>query len=166
MLGWACRRYHKKHAQHVTPKLMFFASRVICGSRSAFWCIRAAKRRRTIFMFGWDRCRYQKKRVRKCYTEIVFLHLMRSTSDIVRSGASRARNVDTLFFMLEWARCGFHKRRAQTHNAKIVCFASGGICGSRIAFWCVRATKCQHAIFHALVLLVQIPQKAHRETLD
>jgi hypothetical protein len=35
---------------------------------------------------------------------------------------------------------------------------------SRSAFWCVRGVKHRHTIFHAQVGLVQIPQKARRDT--
>jgi hypothetical protein len=34
--------------------------------------------------------------------------------------------------------------------------ASGGICGSRSAFWCVQFVKCDRTIFHARVGSVQI----------
>jgi hypothetical protein len=44
-------------------------------------------------------------------------------------------------------------------------FASGGICGSRSAFWCVQGVKRQHTIFHALVGLTQIRQKARCDVL-
>jgi hypothetical protein len=40
-----------------------FAFDGICGSHSAFYYIRGAKRRHTIFNHGWDRCGFHKKRV-------------------------------------------------------------------------------------------------------
>jgi hypothetical protein len=44
-------------------------------------------------------------------------------------------------------------------------FASGGICGSRSAFWCVQGMKRRCAIFHAQVGPVWIWQKARQNTL-
>jgi hypothetical protein len=44
-------------------------------------------------------------------------------------------------------------------------FASGGICGSCTAFWCIQGTKLRCTIFHARVGPVRIRQKAHRDTL-
>jgi hypothetical protein len=42
--------------------------------------------------------------------------------------------------------------------------ASGGICGSRIAFWCICTAKSRCTIFHARVGLVRTPQKSRWET--
>jgi hypothetical protein len=47
---------------------------VICGSRRAFWCIRGAKCRRTMFHARWAPCGYHKKHVSTRYTELVFWH--------------------------------------------------------------------------------------------
>jgi hypothetical protein len=55
---------------------------------------------------------------------------------------------------------GFHKKCVGTRYAKLVFFASGGICESRSAFRCIWDVKCRHTIFHALVGLVRFPQKA------
>jgi ribosomal protein S28E/S33 len=44
-------------------------------------------------------------------------------------------------------------------------FASGGLCGSRSAFRCVRGMKHRHTIFRAQVGPVRIQQKAHQETI-
>jgi hypothetical protein len=46
-----------------------------------------------------------------------------------------------------------------------LCFASGGIFGSRSAFRCVRCVKHRHTIFHGRVGLVQIPEKVYWDTL-
>jgi hypothetical protein len=48
---------------------------------------------------------------------------------------------------------------------RICVFASGGICGSRSAFRCLRGTKYRHTIFHARVGLVQFSKKARRDKL-
>jgi hypothetical protein len=49
MLSWAQCGLHKKHGGTHDAELVFFASGVIYGSRSAIRCVRATKRRCTIF---------------------------------------------------------------------------------------------------------------------
>jgi hypothetical protein len=49
MLWWARCGFHKKRARIHYAELVVFASDGICRSHVAFQCIRAAKRRRTIF---------------------------------------------------------------------------------------------------------------------
>jgi hypothetical protein len=46
-----------------------------------------------------------------------------------------------------------------------LCFAFGGICGSHIAFRCVRGAKRRCTIFHAQVGPIRIPQNVHRDKL-
>jgi hypothetical protein len=77
-----------------------FAYGGICRSRSAFQCIRGAKRRCTIFVLGLDPYRFHKMSARRCYAELVFLHPVGSMAHLVHSGASRAQNIDALFLML------------------------------------------------------------------
>jgi hypothetical protein len=43
------------------------------------------------------------------------------------------------------------------HVMSNLCFASGGICGSRSAFWCVRGVKHQCTIFHTRVGPMRFP---------
>jgi hypothetical protein len=69
----------------------------------------------------------------------------------VRSDVSGVRKADAQFFTLGWARCGSQKKDAGTHHAKIVCFASGVICGSCSAVCASRRVKRQCSIFHARV---------------
>jgi hypothetical protein len=76
----------------------------------------------------------------------------------VHSGAFGVRNVDALFFKLGGPGVVSIKTRRETLRRTCV-FSSGGICGSRTTFRCVRGMKRRHAIFHARVRLVQIQQK-------
>jgi hypothetical protein len=69
----------------------------------------------------------------------------------VHSDVSRVRKADAQFFTLGWARCGSQKKDAGTHHAKIVCFASGVICGSCSKVCASRRVKRQCSIFHARV---------------
>jgi hypothetical protein len=72
---------------------------------------------------------------------------------------------DMCFFMLRWERYRLHKKHVGTRYAEPVFFSSGGIYGSRNAFWCVRGTKHQRTIFHTPVGRVRFPKKVSQETL-
>jgi hypothetical protein len=109
-------------------------------------------------MLGSARGGLQKKRARTRYAELVFLHPMGSVGHLVHSSLSGLRNGDALFFMLGWDRYGFDKKLVGTHYAKICVFASSWICGSRIAFRCIRGVKRHCIIFHARVGQVLIQQ--------
>ena len=98
----------------------FFVSGAICTSRSAFWCVRGAKRQRKYFHAQVDPVRVPQKRAWTRSTELVFLHPELSTGHVVDFGASGARNVNALFFKLRMARGGCHKNRTGTHSAELV----------------------------------------------
>jgi hypothetical protein len=73
-----------------------FASNGICGSRSAFQCVRGAKCHHTIF-HAWDEPVWIPQKVRLNTIRRLFLHLVGSAVHVVHSGASGAQNVDALF---------------------------------------------------------------------
>jgi hypothetical protein len=108
------------------------------------------------FMLRWDRYGFDKKRFRTHYAELVFLHPFGYVGHIVHSGASEVQNVDTLFFMHGWDRYGIHKYCVGTRYTELLFFASGGICGSRGAFWCIRRANHRHNIFQGQVGPVRI----------
>jgi hypothetical protein len=67
-----------------------FAIDGICGSRSAFCCVRAAKHRGIIFLLEWAQYGFFKKSVKTHYIKLVFLHLVGFAGDIAHSGVSGA----------------------------------------------------------------------------
>jgi hypothetical protein len=103
-----------------------------------------------LFMLGWDRYGFKKICIGTRYAEQVFLHPVGSTSHVVQSGASGAQNIDTLFFILGWD-CTHLTKGVSGHVMPNLCFASGGICGSRNAIRCIQGVKHRHTIFHARV---------------
>jgi hypothetical protein len=59
----------------------------------------------------------------------------------------------------------FPQKSASGHVMPMCIFASDEIYGSGRALRCIQAMKCQCTIVHAQVGLVEIAQKAHRDTL-
>jgi hypothetical protein len=66
-----------------------FPSIVICGSRSAFWCVRYMKCRRTIFHARVGLVRFPQTRTETPNTELVFLHPVGSVGEILHSIVTR-----------------------------------------------------------------------------
>jgi hypothetical protein len=75
-----------------------FPSGGICGSHSAFPCVRGVKCEHSIFQLGRPRCSFHKKRAMTRCTELVFFNPVGSAAHVVHSGASGARNINALFF--------------------------------------------------------------------
>jgi hypothetical protein len=106
-----------------------FASGGICRSRSAFRCIRGAKRRHAILHAWVGLVRILENRNGSCYAELMFLHPVGSTGHVVHCGAYGAQNVDAPFFLLVWDRYGYHKKCAGTRYTKPISLLPVGYAG-------------------------------------
>jgi hypothetical protein len=88
MLGWDRYRFDQKRVRTRYAEPVFFAYGGICGSHSAFWCIRGAKHQCTIFYALVGLAGFLKKRTGKIYVELVFLDLVGSAGHVVHSDIS------------------------------------------------------------------------------
>jgi hypothetical protein len=98
MLRWDRYRFHKNtHGTRYT-ELVFFASGVICGSRSAFRCVYVTKCRHTTFYAQVGLVRIpQKVRRDTLHRSCVFAFWgWGVVGHVVHSGVPGPRNVDTL----------------------------------------------------------------------
>jgi hypothetical protein len=72
VLTWAGAVNLKSTPGHIT--LCVFAFGEICGSRSAFRCIRTQNINALFFMIGWAHSGFHRKHVGTRYAELVFFH--------------------------------------------------------------------------------------------
>jgi hypothetical protein len=93
------------------------------------------------FKLGWDQYGFNKKRAETRYAELVFSYPVGSVGHVLHSGAPGKRNMIALFYKLEWDWYGFKKKACWDTLRRTSVFASGGICGSYSAFWCIRGEK-------------------------
>jgi hypothetical protein len=108
------------------------------------------------FMILWDRYRFHKKHAKTHYTEHVFLHPVGSTGHVVHSRAFR-HETPTHYFSCLGANGTNSTKSVLGHITPNLCFASGGICGSRNAFRCVQGTKRRCTISQAQLGPVWFP---------
>jgi hypothetical protein len=134
-----------------------FASGGICGSRSAFRCIRGVKHQHTICYSPVGLVRIPQKSIETRYAKLMFLHPVGSASHVVQTS--------TLYFSCSGG-SGTDSTKSASGKLRHTCiFASGGLCGSRSSFRCVRGAKRQCTICHSRVRPVRIPQKARWDML-
>jgi hypothetical protein len=164
MLGWAGCGFHKKSIGTRYAKLRF-CNRWDLRVRH---CILVRPGRKTstqyFFLFGWAQCGFHKKREVTGCVEVVFLDSVGSAGHVVllvRPGCEMSTH--------HFSCSGGTVQIPQIAHCDTLCktcgSASGGICGSRSAFWFIHGTKCPRNIFPAREGPVQVPQKVHRDTL-
>jgi hypothetical protein len=105
-----------------------------------------------------------KKRIGRRYTELVFLYPIGYAGHVTHSGTSGHESL-THYFSCSGETGTDATITAPRHVTPKCVFASGGIFGSRSAFWCARVAKCRGTIFHARVGAVHIAEKSHWTTL-
>jgi hypothetical protein len=120
MLVWDRYRFQKERDGTRYIKLVFLDPVEYCGSRSALWCVRDAKRRRTIFLAWVGQVQIPQKWVRIPYAELMFLHPVVFAGHIVNPCAYGVQNVGALFFVLEWDWCGFNKKLVRISYVELV----------------------------------------------
>jgi hypothetical protein len=83
-----------------------FASRGICGSRSALQCIWGVECRSTIFQARVGLVGFPQKAHRDTLRQSCVLHPVGSVGHVIHCGASGVLKVDPLYFLLRWDRYG------------------------------------------------------------
>jgi hypothetical protein len=112
--------FPQKACQDTLRQTCVFVFGEICGSRSAFWCVRDVKCRCTIF-YAWVGPLWFPQKARRVTLNLCFLHSVGSAGHVVHSCASEPQNIDALFFLLRWARFDMTKS-ASRHVTPNLCF--------------------------------------------
>jgi hypothetical protein len=103
-----------------------FASGGLCGSHSAFRCVRATKCRCTICHDGVGPVWIPQQACRDTLHRTCVFQSSGITGHVVHSCVFGAQKVDALFFVLRWAQCSFYKKRVGTSCAALVFFHAVG----------------------------------------
>jgi hypothetical protein len=118
------------------------------------------------FMLRWDPYGFHKKHVRTRYTELVVFCIRWDVRVMLYISVCPGCETSSHYFSYSGRPGAVSIKSAPGHVMPKLCFfASGEICGSRSAFWCVWAVKHRSTIFHARVVPVQIQQKMHWDRL-
>jgi hypothetical protein len=158
-LGGTSTNCRKSAPRHVTPHLCF-ASGGICGSHSAFHCVRETKHQRAIFHARGETSTDSTKSVMEHLTPNLCFCIRWDTQVTYCIVRHLRRETSTHYFSCLGGTTTDSKNNTTRHVTPNSCFTSGGICGSRIAFRCVRDANRRCSIFHARLGPVRIQQKA------
>jgi hypothetical protein len=157
MLGSHRLGFHKKRAGTRYDELVFLHLMGFAGHmlHSAVQNIN-----RLFFMLDWDQHGFHKKHAEIRYVELVFSIRW----DLGVTAFQSMKHRRTIFHSLVGpVRIPQNACQDMLHGTYV--FASGGISGSRSAFWFILGVKRRCTIFHARVGPVQIPQKVHWDAL-
>jgi hypothetical protein len=104
---------------------------------------------------------FDRKHFETSYAKLVFLHPMGSAGHVVHFSASRVET-SMHYFPCSSGPGEVSIKSARDTLCRTCVFASGGICGSCSAFWCILDVKRLRTIFQARVGPVRIRQKCVR----
>jgi hypothetical protein len=108
----------KSTLAHITA-IQCFPSSGICGSCSAYRCVRCTKHRRTIFHSRVGPVRIQQNACRDTLHRTCVIASGGMCGHIVNTGVSGECNIDALLF-IGWDRFGFNKKTTRTCYAELV----------------------------------------------